>query len=173
MARILVIDDDPEFSASLEDQLRRLGHDVRCLDTAGEALTLLAAREQIDVVLLDNKMPRMSGIEFLVALKQQAVRVPVILMTSAHDDRTVLDAMNNGATDYVIKPVDPDDLLAEFRPALEQALALGRPLRRVRFSDGARPVPPEDSAIIGRSKKILQCRSSKPSAGWRTWTRRS
>jgi two-component system response regulator HydG len=155
MARILVIDDDLEFSASLQDQLRRLGHDVRCLDMADEALALLAAREHFDVVLLDNKMPRMSGIEFLAALKQKAARVPVILMTSAHNDQTVFDAMNNGATDYVIKPLSFDAILAELQPALDDALALGRPLRQVQFPDAAEPLPREDSTIIGRGKAIL------------------
>jgi DNA-binding NtrC family response regulator len=80
MARILVIDDDPDLSQALRDRLEERGDQVESLDRAEHAPELLA-RTEFDLVLLDNKMPGMSGIEFLAALQQRGLRIPVILMT--------------------------------------------------------------------------------------------
>src|SRR4051812_41558147 len=96
MARVLLIDDDEDFSQALQDNLSEQGHEVRWLDLAEDGLRLLASAEKFDLVLLDNRMPRMSGLEFLAALKNSQACAPVILMTSAHTDRTVIQAMNLG-----------------------------------------------------------------------------
>ncbi|MGH7140834.1 MAG: response regulator, partial [Pirellulales bacterium] len=80
MASILLIDDDVDFSTFVRELLQRVGHRVECLDNARCAPARLAGTEY-DVVLLDNRMPGMSGIEFLAALEEHQITVPVILMT--------------------------------------------------------------------------------------------
>jgi DNA-binding NtrC family response regulator len=154
VARILLIDDEPEFSDALRGSLQELGHEVRCLDCAPDGLRLLA-EEDFDLVLLDNKMPRMSGLEFLAALAERGVRVPVILMTSAHNDRTAIEAINRGAFDYVIKPDNYDDAVRDLGPLIRKALEINRRRKTV-------PIPPppdadddDDSVIVGRSKPML------------------
>src|SRR5439155_17598036 len=97
MAKILLIDDDVDFAEFLQGELSKQGHEVHWLGLAEEGLRLLTSGKKFDVVLLDNKMPRMSGLEFLAALKQSEVSLPVILLTGAHTDRTVIQAMNLGA----------------------------------------------------------------------------
>ncbi|MBI1913451.1 MAG: sigma-54-dependent Fis family transcriptional regulator, partial [Planctomycetes bacterium] len=153
MARILLIDDDPGFSEILRDSLEGLGHEVRWLDLAEDGLRLLAAGEPVDVVLLDNRMPRMSGLEFLKALQQTDVAVPVVLMTGEHNDRTAIEAINLGAFDYVLKPRSEEDGLGELPRVLEEALEVLRRPRPVPLS--ADPRGGEDSAIVGESRAIL------------------
>jgi DNA-binding NtrC family response regulator len=153
VARILLIDDDSTFADFLKGELNRQGHAVRWCELAEEGLRLLAAGEPADLVLLDHLMPRMSGLEFLAALKQTGVGLPVILMTGAHNDRTVIQAMNLGAFAYALKPATEDDL-GDLQQVLHEALAIiDRPQ--------AVPIPAPDPevedpcVIVGRSKALL------------------
>ena len=152
MARILLIDDDADFAETLRGRLDEQDHEVRWLDLAEDGLKLLASAEPFDLVLLDNKMPRMSGLEFLSALAQSDLAVPVVLMTGAHNDRTVMEAMDRGAAAYAVKPDDGDfsDLLG----VLHDELRANRRPRPVHI-----PEPDQDgddSIIVGRSKAILK-----------------
>src|SRR5690348_3396179 len=90
VAHLLLIDDDVDFAEALRDALAGEGHRARALDSAEDALRLLSAPEPFDLVLLDNRMPRMSGLEFLAAASEQGLRVPVVLMTSAHQASTAI-----------------------------------------------------------------------------------
>src|SRR5262245_40259394 len=117
MARLLLIDDERDYRELLNDHLQQHGHEVVSLELAEDGLERLV-RERFDVVLLDNRMPAMSGLEFLAAAKRRGSSVPVILMTAAHLDQTVIQAMNLGAFAYVIKPLDERDLSAEFDPVI-------------------------------------------------------
>ena len=108
----------------LRDQLQECGYEVETLDLA-EDLRLLATKK-FDVVLLDNWMPRMTGLEFLNALKGQGARVPVILMTGKLTDTTVIQATKMGAFAYVVKPLDFEALMLEFLPDIRRAEECGR-----------------------------------------------
>lgn len=120
MAKILIIDDDPEFSEELSGQLRQAGHEASSLDEAEEGLRLLAT-ESYDLVLVDNRMPRMSGLEFLRELKERSSRVRVILMTNAYSTDTVIEAIALGAS-YFTKPMDYSELLPKLQPQLLKEL---------------------------------------------------
>jgi DNA-binding NtrC family response regulator len=155
VARILLIDDDTHFAESLQDRLRSLGHEVQWFELAEDGLRLLLSGVPADLILLDNRMPRMSGLEFLAALKKTEAAIPVVLMTNAHNDRTVIQAMNLGAFAYVIKPTDEEEILDELQGILKDALEITRrprpvPLPRPAAGDE------DDSLIIGRSKAILK-----------------
>src|SRR5262249_44164276 len=102
MARILLIDDDADVSRYLQLALEERGHLVEYHERAEHGPDTLAGGD-FDLVLLDNKMPGMSGIDFLAALQQRGIRVPVILMTGHTTTDTTIQAMNLGAFDYVIK----------------------------------------------------------------------
>lgn len=120
MARILLIDDDPEFSRFVRISLEKQGHDVDCLENARGAPEVLS-QAGYAVVLLDNRMPGLSGIEFLAALEQREISVPVILMTGDPTSDTAIQAMNLGAFDYVVKPLEIEDLVHELEPLIAQA----------------------------------------------------
>jgi DNA-binding NtrC family response regulator len=153
VANILLIDDDPDFSEELQRQVReQLKHDVVCLDSAEEGLRYLS-ENAVDLVLLDNLMPRMSGLEFLTGLKERGLRVPVILMTSAYNDGTVIDAIKGGAFKYVTKPTNYDDLPRVFFSLIRDTLKDHSPAKAgpPKLDEGN---DEDDSLIIGRSQAI-------------------
>lgn len=120
VARILLIDDDADLSEFVRSALEAGGHQVDYLAGAAGAIERLAAAD-FDVVLLDNKMPGLSGIELLAALHGYGVSVPVILMTGEPTSDTAIAAMNLGAFDYVVKPLELDGLVAELLPLISKA----------------------------------------------------
>ena len=157
MARILLIDDDSAFSESLCLQLQKLEHHVRLLDSAEEGLRLLSIEDHgMDLVLVDNKMPRMSGLEFLEALFGRDVLVPVILMTSAHHDQTVIQALKIGAFAYVIKPLVDEEIMEELGTAILEAMEITRRPKAVQLPDQDDKDDEDSSLIVGRSKAMIQ-----------------
>lgn len=149
MAHILLIDDDVDLAAFLRQELEAAGHRVTCLDRAADAPDLLARRPS-DLVLLDNKMPGMSGIEFLQALQTRAVGAPVILMTGYSTFDTAIEAMDLGAFDYVIKPDDYQGLLRELGPVIAKALEITRPVADVQVVAEAPPAA-DGPVLVGKS----------------------
>jgi DNA-binding NtrC family response regulator len=129
MARILLIDDDPDLREFLREELAARGHGVDCLDRAERGPEVLS-QAAYEVVLLDNKLPGMSGIEFLSALDDRNIAVPVILMTGDPTSDTAIQAMNLGAFDYVVKPLEIDSLVAELEPLIAEAARLVQPIQQ-------------------------------------------
>jgi DNA-binding NtrC family response regulator len=109
-----------------------------------------------DVVLLDNKMPGMSGIDFLSAKQKLDLDVPVILMTGHSTTDTTIQAMNLGAFDYVVKPLDADALLRELEPLIAEALRLNRPAPDVQVQGDADPDDLSAPVLRGSSKPMLE-----------------
>ena len=96
MPRILLIDDDENWSPLVREELEALGHAVDWLEQAREGPDLLT-RTRYDLVLLDNVMPGMTGIEFLEALRARGIDVPVVLMTGYSTSETAIQAKKDGA----------------------------------------------------------------------------
>jgi two-component system nitrogen regulation response regulator GlnG len=107
---VLVIDDDADLRYSLKRVLS--GQDYTVLEAdSGEAGLKLAAKAQPDVILLDNRMPGMSGIETLQHLRGENPNAMIILMTAYGTTQTTIEAMKFGAFDYIMKPFDPKQIL--------------------------------------------------------------
>src|SRR5436190_1266703 len=123
MARILLIDDDVDLAGELSDALKATGHRVTHLERAETGPELLS-RQEFDVVLLDNKMPGMSGIDFLAALHQRDIGIPVILMTGYATADTAIRAVELGAFTYLEKPDDYGKLVDELTPLIHKALEI-------------------------------------------------
>ena len=115
---ILVVDDDAglreSFRLILEDE-----YEVIDVTDGHQALEVVRAA-QIDVVLLDIRLPEMDGIEVLERIKQIEEQVEVILVTAVKTVKTAVGAMKLGAFDYVTKPFEEDELLATIRRALQK-----------------------------------------------------
>src|SRR5512147_1062459 len=109
--RVLVVDDEPTLLRALEALLRRKGHEVTALDSPITATQRLA-QEDFDVALLDVKMPDLSGLELLTAVKHRRPEVEVIMMTGHATVETALAAVKAGAYDYLTKPFDDVELVA-------------------------------------------------------------
>jgi DNA-binding NtrC family response regulator len=115
---VLVVDDDhgvrESYRLILEDE-----YDVVDVSTGQQALDVVRTA-QIDVVLLDIRLPEMDGIEVLERIKQTDEQVEVILVTAVKTVKTAVAAMKLGAFDYVTKPFEEDELLATLRRALQK-----------------------------------------------------
>ncbi len=109
--RVLVVDDEPTLLRALEALLRKKGYDVTGLDSPIVATQKLA-QEDFDVALLDIKMPQLSGLELLSAVKHRRPEVEVIMMTGHATVETALSAVRAGAYDYLTKPFDDVELVA-------------------------------------------------------------
>jgi len=120
-ARILIVDDDPDIVTMLEDRLAATGFSTVVARDGMQAVEQVE-QEVPNLVLLDLDMPRLSGLEVLkrLAKLKQAEDVPVIVMTAHGSIQTAVDAMKEGAYDFLTKPLDKDHLLIVIRKALER-----------------------------------------------------
>ncbi len=126
-ASIFVVDDDEVIRATFSKWLARQHHRVRTFDS-GESLADGLAQDVPDLVLLDLKLPGMNGIEALRLLRQRAPRALVIMMTAYSTPQEAVEAMKEGAYDFVIKSGDPWKLQAVIDGALEFLASRGRRL---------------------------------------------
>ncbi|OLC06815.1 MAG: hypothetical protein AUH42_04760 [Gemmatimonadetes bacterium 13_1_40CM_70_11] len=124
-ARILVVDDDPELRALLDEMLRRRGLDVATAEDGDVALTRIAS-DPPTAVVLDVKMPRSNGLDVLVEIKRLRPEIPVIILTAHGDVAMAVEAMRRGAADYLGKPFRQQDLLMSIDRAVERRGLLTR-----------------------------------------------
>ncbi|NJD36505.1 MAG: sigma-54-dependent Fis family transcriptional regulator [Betaproteobacteria bacterium] len=116
---VLLVDDEAQLLQSASIVLRASGiSEVLMLDDARKVLPLLASRT-VGVIVLDLSMPHISGREILERLAADYPDIPVILMTATNDLETAVRCMQAGASDYLVKPVDGERLVASVRRALE------------------------------------------------------
>lgn len=120
MKRILVIDDDPTFCTMLKTFLTNKGFSVREAFSAAESLKAIRL-EQFDIALSDFRLPDKDGLELLKDIRLLKPKLPVIIMTRYADIRVAIRAIKMGAYEYVTKPINPDEILAAIRGALEKA----------------------------------------------------
>ncbi|WP_449246887.1 sigma-54-dependent transcriptional regulator [Desulfarculus baarsii] len=148
MNRILVVDDEKNYLVVLEALLRGEGYDVRTADN-GQAALRLADEDEPDLVITDMKMPRMSGIELIQALRVDHPDLPVIVMTAYGTVENAVEAMKLGATDYIIKPFENRELLLTTEKTLRmrRLMTQNRLLREELAGYGE---------IIGQSKPMRQ-----------------
>jgi DNA-binding NtrC family response regulator len=116
---VLVVDDDPTARRMLDVRMRALGCQVAMAATGLEALAAIE-RELPAVLLLDLQMPQMDGMEVLRALNRDGVDVPTIVITAHGTIDTAVEAMKEGAVDFILKPFDPQYLEIAVRRALER-----------------------------------------------------
>lgn len=116
---ILIVDDERSVRDSLYNWFIEDGYQVVCAEDAKIALVLLES-ESFDIVLADIKMPGMDGLEMLKRIKTIRKETIVIMMTAFATVNTAVQALKDGAFDYVTKPFDPDDLSHLIRNASKQ-----------------------------------------------------
>ena len=116
MSRILVVDDERSICQTLRLHLGRGGHDVRLAHNAEDGLKM-AKRYQSEILVLDNRMPGMDGLEALPLFKEQNRHLFVIMVTAFHDMETTIRAMHKGALEFIHKPIDIGELQAAIAKA--------------------------------------------------------
>ncbi len=117
-AKILVVDDDEGIREMLILRLQKIGHRVVVAGGGSQALDLLAG-EKIDLVLIDQMMPEMDGLETFEGLKKKITSPPPVIMMTAHSSLNLaLAFMKAGGTDFIQKPLDIEVLDVKIRQAL-------------------------------------------------------
>jgi DNA-binding NtrC family response regulator len=120
---ILIVDDEESVRDSLYNWFIEDGYRVECAENATKALSILES-DNFDIVLADIKMPGMDGLEMLKRIKSLRKDSIVIIMTAFATVDTAVQALKDGAFDYVTKPFDPDDLSHLIRNASKQIVLL-------------------------------------------------
>jgi DNA-binding NtrC family response regulator len=152
-AHILVIEDDPSHLEILRRHLERVGYVVEPAESAEQALSRFS-RFDPDLVLSDLRMPGMSGFELLRKLRVDGGDVTVVIMTAYDDMQTAIDAMKEGAYDYLVKPLDLERLEAIIESALEQRRRNGGRSGRRKQAEPEAPDLASDG-LIGRHPKMV------------------
>jgi DNA-binding NtrC family response regulator len=151
--RILLVDDDGDTRAIFRDKLAHSGHEIAEAESAEAALGQVSKFDP-DVIVTDVRMDGMSGIELLGRVRAALPRVGVIVMTGHEDMSTAVEAMKEGAFDYLVKPVS----LAALEAVVDRCLAeqeLNAEVRSVDEDDDDAPViQPGD--VVGRHPRMIE-----------------
>lgn len=139
--RILLVEDEPDVRLTLAAHLELEGFTVLEAGTAAEALALLA-KEKVDLVLSDIRMPGMSGVELYTKLRAQDAEVPVVLMTAFALEDQVQTAIEGGVFTVLPKPFEVDDAVHTLRNALRKPLVI--------VHDGQGAAPTSLAAALSR-----------------------
>jgi DNA-binding NtrC family response regulator len=116
---ILIVDDDLSLCTILSEELTEIGYDTYFL-TSGEKVLEHVQNNQTDLILLDLKMQGKTGFEVLQELNYNNFDTRVIVLTGYADVQSAIDAKNLGASDFISKPYDFDELLITIRKAVQR-----------------------------------------------------
>jgi two-component system response regulator AtoC len=148
MSKILVVDDELSIQETLEMFLCEKGHEIFKAGTGQEAMSLFR-RHAPDVVILDIRLPDISGLDILGRIQKEGMPSKVIMITAFHDMETTIQAMKLGAYDYVHKPLDAE----EMERTLDRALYVLEVDRETPLPDKGESSQNAD-IIIGKSKQM-------------------
>ncbi|MDH3354985.1 MAG: response regulator [Chromatiales bacterium] len=161
--RVLIVDDHTLFRSGLETLLER--HEIEVMATAGNGREgfMLAQDINPDVVLLDMRMPEMSGLEVLVGLRSCGFTMPIVMLTTSNEERDLLECLRNGANGYLLKDMEPSELVTALRDIVDGktvvAPELAGTLARIVQGDVAEEKDDEDSSpfpeLTNREQEIL------------------
>lgn len=136
MARLLVVEDEENLRLALVDLLLDAGYEVQAGKNGVDALQILEQDTNFAVILSDMKMPEMDGVTLLRHVSQRYPEIAFIMITSHADVKTAVQAMRDGALNYLLKPVSNDLVLQNVREGLHyNAEQLKQPVNSVETSD--------------------------------------
>lgn len=113
--RVLIIDDHTLFRDGLQGLLER--HNIDVVGSLGDGHEGIRQAQELkpDIVLLDMRMPGISGLDVLKQLQQSKFESPIAMLTTSNDERDLVEALRNGAKGYLLKDMEPDDVVAALR----------------------------------------------------------
>jgi DNA-binding NtrC family response regulator len=126
--KIMLVDDEERFLQTSQKMIAKKGYDALTASGGAECLKKLE-EEPVHVVILDVKMPGMDGIETLKHIKQRFPLMEVIMLTGHADTESAVEGMKLGATDYLAKPIEIEDLLAKAEEAFNKRVVLEQKIR--------------------------------------------
>lgn len=158
--RILIVDDDQAMRLALSESLESCGYDTVMAENGSVALNLFD-KSKFNLVVTDMKMPGMTGIEVLQGVKKLSPHMPVILITAYGTVNTAVEAMKEGAAEFIMKPFSLDDLeaviknvLNSYKPEAQQSQGFPHPTQNILTKD------PKLIAIMDMLKNVAKSKSS-------------
>jgi two-component system nitrogen regulation response regulator GlnG len=151
MPKLLIVDDEPNVCYSLQKVLQGPRLDVTCAGTAREGIEAVRAAPP-DAVLLDVRLPDMSGLDAYQAIRRIDARLPVIVITAHGTTETAIEAMKLGAFEYLLKPLD----LAQLRDVVGRAIHLGQISRQPAMYDESPQPLAEGDQLVGQSPPMQE-----------------
>ncbi len=133
---VLFVDDEVDFLETLLKRMKKRDINVIGVESGEKAIELLE-REPVDVIVLDVRMPGMDGIQTLREIKKSYPLVEVIMLTGHASLEVAIEGMELGAFDYLMKPVDIDELLYKIQDAYKKKLIQ---VEKIKFVEGAESV---------------------------------
>lgn len=146
--RVLLVEDDPMIGEAVQDALKDASYAVDWVKNGQTALTTLY-RQHYDLVLLDLGLPHQDGLSVLRELRTRRDRTPVLIATARDAVSDRIAGLDAGADDYVVKPYDPDELLARIRALLRRSAGHAEPV----FEHGGVRIDPQshEATVDGAS----------------------
>jgi two-component system nitrate/nitrite response regulator NarL len=156
--RVLIIDDHTLFRSGLEELLQRRGIDVVGTVGDGEEGCVLAEKLAPDVILLDVRMPGISGLTVLERLKQAGVQTPVLMLTTSTEDRDLIAAVRAGAAGYLLKDLEPDELIDSLGKILAGECVIAPEMTGVlaRVVQGEEPITDSDTRFTELTPREME-----------------
>ncbi|HDQ46048.1 MAG TPA: sigma-54-dependent Fis family transcriptional regulator [bacterium] len=152
-AKILIIEDNEDLGFGLVNVLKKEGYQV-FFEKTGETGLETLGKELIDLVLLDLKLPKMDGLAVLSEIRETHEDLPVLMMTATSNPKPAIEALKNGAYDYLMKPFELDEMKAIVRHALENTQLKREVLRLRRQNQDQHPA----NQLLGKSRQIEEVR---------------
>ncbi len=158
--RVLLIDDHALFRMGLEGLLDRRGIQVIAATGDGRQGLRLAHEIEPDVVLLDMRMPDLTGLEVLHHLRESGFKKPVVILTTSNEERDLVECLRSGAQGYLLKDMEPDALVNALREIVAGKTVVAQDLTGVlaKVVQGVSPIAQESSPfgeLTPREREIL------------------
>ena len=118
MESILIVDDDINLCSVLSEELNEIGYNSNFVTSADEVFNFLD-KNKVDLLLLDLKMPEKDGFYVLNKLHEESIALKVIVLTAYADVKSAIDSARLGASDFISKPYDLDELIITIRKVLQ------------------------------------------------------
>ena len=158
--RVLLIDDHALFRIGLQELLERRGiHVVGALGDCREGIEE-AEKARPDVILLDMRMPDMNGVEVLKELRIRKLDMPIAMLTTSEEESDVIDSLQNGAHGYLLKDMEPDELITALHEIVEGKTVVAKELtgilaKAVQGEWEAAPAKGTFTTLTPREREIL------------------
>lgn len=165
--RILLVEDDPQLGDGLTVGLRQAGFAVDWVKD-GVAADQALATETFDLVVLDLGLPKLEGMEVLKRVRARGQALPALILTARDATADKIAGLDSGADDYLVKPIDLDELAARIRALVRRAAGRAEPLLRhgkVTLEPASRRVTVADAAIELSAREFAVLHALMENAG--------
>jgi DNA-binding response OmpR family regulator len=168
--RLIIVEDEIVFATNLKKLLELKGFAVDWLSNAEKALNRIRLyQKEYDMIILDLSLPKMNGAELTKKLRAEGVTTPIIILTGNGDTKSMIELLNNGADDYVVKPFLVDELIARItsvlrRPKIQQPVVFTAGKITVDTSNRTVKIGDKPIDLTLKEYALLECFVRRPNS---------